>query len=58
MCACPNVMCRLLLCCAVLYLPVGVSPAVVPTKVKVSEVREQLQQQLDELAPKCLNEDD
>jgi hypothetical protein len=51
-------MCRLLLCCAVLYLPVGVSPAVVPTKVKVSEVREQLQQQLDELAPKCLNEDD
>jgi hypothetical protein len=40
------------LCC------VGVSPAVVPTKVKVSEVREQLQQQLDELAPKCLNEDD
>jgi hypothetical protein len=29
----------------------------VPPKVKVSDVREQLQKQLDEVTPKCLNDD-
>lgn len=30
---------------------------VVPPKVKVADVREQLQKQLDEHTPRCLNDD-
>lgn len=40
--------CRHLLC---------VAAGPVPPKVKVSDVREQLQKQLDEVKPRCLNDD-
>lgn len=41
-------LCRHLLCAAA---------GAVPPKVKVSDVREQLQKQLDEVTPRCLNDD-